>query len=546
MQLKDKIDFSTLKDKKQLIRSIVFSILKFLVVFAISFIAMYLLIFIGIFWESDFPAVMVIILSISLLLSLVSCTFELTTNLYFSDDNRVLITLPVTTNKIFVSRIIVFYIYELKKSLNFLVPLTLACVSILIYRNLTSFWMLLWVIIPLIFILMLPVLLGALLSIIVMYVRRFLQKVPVLKIILFLTVLTLVVIGVVHLINIIPIEIDLIHQWSKISVWIRNFFMLVETKLVVMRQLISTIIGEMNHMRRYVLNLHTFANFGILILVCVVLVLLVYLISRPIYFNMMAKNFEINKNITNNKPNKKHHKYLTFLNKEFVINLRTMSISVNYLMIYVIVPILILFLNKIYSNMNLDRLGKLLSYAVNILLICLPLLSSNALVATYYSREGRAGYIKKTKPVNIVYPLFTKLIFNMLFSLPTVFVTCAIFGVSAGFNFMGNLLLGFTILFIHFAHMIYSATLDIMNPQNEQYATTGDNIDNPNETKSTILAFIISAICALVAYKLLSEAVIIKDNINFGFVKMFIISLFFFIVSIVMFAKKVKAFYYEL
>ena len=68
---------------------------------------------------------MVLILTISLGLSLISCTFELTNNLYFSEDNRVLITLPVDTNKIFVSKIIVFYLYELKKSLNFLMPLTL-------------------------------------------------------------------------------------------------------------------------------------------------------------------------------------------------------------------------------------------------------------------------------------------------------------------------------------------------------------------------------------------------------------------------------------
>lgn len=51
---------------------------------------------------------MVLILTISLGLSLISCTFELTNNLYFSEDNRVLITLPVDTNKIFVSKIIVF------------------------------------------------------------------------------------------------------------------------------------------------------------------------------------------------------------------------------------------------------------------------------------------------------------------------------------------------------------------------------------------------------------------------------------------------------
>ena len=65
--------------------------------------------------------------------------------------------------------------------------------------------------------------------------------------------------------------------------------------------------------------------------------------------------------------------------------------------------------------MDTRQLGDLLIYTFNILLICLPLLASNALVATYYSREGRAGYMKKTKPIYAAYPLFTKLFFNVIF-----------------------------------------------------------------------------------------------------------------------------------
>ena len=51
--------------------------------------------------------------------------------------------------------------------------------------------------------------------------------------------------------------------------------------------------------------------------------------------------------------------------------------------------------------MDTREVGNLLIYTFNVLLICLPLLSSNALVATYYSREGRTGYMKKSKPIFI-------------------------------------------------------------------------------------------------------------------------------------------------
>ena len=95
-----------------------FTVLKLGVVTAIIYLILYLSSYIGLFYNSDFPRVVVIVLTISLVLSLISSTVELMKTLYFSDDNKVLITFPVDGNKIFVSKIIVFYLYELKKSLS--------------------------------------------------------------------------------------------------------------------------------------------------------------------------------------------------------------------------------------------------------------------------------------------------------------------------------------------------------------------------------------------------------------------------------------------
>ena len=88
--------------------------------------------------------------------------------------------------------------------------------------------------------------------------------------------------------------------------------------------------------------------------------------------------------------------------------------------------------------------------------------------------------------------------------------------------------------------------LDIMNPQNEQYATTGEEVDNPNETKSTALAFVISIAYSLFAYKLLSESNLYTNGLTQGFLKLFIISCLLFIGISVLFIKRVKAYYYDM
>ncbi len=546
MQLRDKIDLSWINDKKSRIRNIVFFVLKFAIISAFSFLILYLCTLIGLFYYSDLVSVMILVITFSLILSLIACTYELMKNLYFSEDNKVLITFPVNANKIFISKIIVFFIYEIKKSFTFMIPITFACVLSLVTRGSCSIGSLfyMWIVMP--FVISLPVLIGALLSIPVMYIYRFLKKYTFVEVSLAAIILVAVVVGVVKLINLIPENIDLINQWPTISKAIRSFLMIIEDKLTIMNQLIRTIIGEKNSSQVYLLKWISLFKLFVLLLVNALLSFIVYYASRPLFFKMMSKNFEINKINVHDKKNTKKNRYLTFINKEFLINLRTIDISVNYLLVYIIVPIMILLLNKLYAAMDTKQLGDNLIYAFNVLLICLPMLASNALVATYYSREGRAGYMKKAKPIFAAYPLLAKLFFNMLFSIPAIFATVSIFGSLKSIGATNIIIFGFAILFLHYAHMLWSAMLDIMNPQNEQYATTGMEVDNPNENKSSIFAFIIAFVYAVIAYKLLSESVLYHKGLTMGMSKLLFISLISFISILILFIKRIKAFYYDM
>ena len=127
-----------------------------------------------------------------------------------------------------------------------------------------------------------------------------------------------------------------------------------------------------------------------------------------------------------------------------------------------------------------------------------------------------------------------------------MFVTVFIFGNSVDFDIKLSLCLSIAILFLHLGHMLWSATFDIMNPQNEQYATTGTQIDNPNENKSTLFAFILSFLFAIIAFVLFNETG--ESSIASYMVpavKLLFISILFFIVIGNLFVKRIKAFYYE-
>ena len=57
----------------------------------------------------------------------------------------------------------------------------------------------------------------------------------------------------------------------------------------------------------------------------------------------------------------------------------------------------------------------------------------------------------------------------------------------------------------YLAHMLYSADQDLMNPQIELYATVGASESNKNEMRSTVTAFSIAFITAVIIFVLLLE-----------------------------------------
>ena len=125
MQLKDKLDLGFVKNKGQLIRKIVFFILRFIIVGVISFALFYVASFFKIFHNSPFlpTSLMTIVLTIIFVISTITSSNELLKSLYLAKDNALLVTYPTTLNKVFFSKIVVYYLYELYKNFTFVVPM---------------------------------------------------------------------------------------------------------------------------------------------------------------------------------------------------------------------------------------------------------------------------------------------------------------------------------------------------------------------------------------------------------------------------------------
>ena len=547
MQLKDKLDLSFIKNRKKAITKTILSIVKFAVVVAVCYIIVWLCqSILGIFYITETPNVMVFVMGLLIALSTLSCTVGLCKTLYFADDNRVLATFPVSSNVLFVSKLLVFYFYELIRSFSLLIPVLLGFGLYLYkYTYVTiSYFFIIWPI--LLFVIALPVLLGALLSVPAMYFARLFKRLPFLAAILFLAIAALIIYGIVSIIEIIPENIIMVDLMGPLSSAIREFLLSFSKTFTIITDFILVLIGEKQPDLTYRIVGKTFLKLGIIIVIEALLFALVMLIIKFFFFKTMRKSFEYaRKSVLNKRENPKHSKYFTFLLKELKTGLRDFNSVVNYVSVYVAVPLMLFLLNKIFAAIDRDFTGNYLSFAFNMLILLLPMLSANAMIAKTFSKEGRAAYIKKTKPVHIIIPLTVKFVPNLALASISMIASVTVFADFGKFTFGEGLLLYFGALFIVYAHAFISASLDLMNPQNEQYATSGEVENNKNEATSTILAFALSAVIALFSFFLFKESTYTVNSYIIAIIKIFIIGVLAFTASLYMYVIRIKAFYYE-
>ena len=538
MQLKDKLDFSFLKSTKQTIVKVILSILAFAIVAAAFFLLFFMGDMMNIFSLSiSVPTpVVVIIFTVMETLTLLSCTFGLMKALYFSKDNPVLLTLPASTNQVFISKIVVYFIYELKRTLYFIVPLLLAyCLVVGL-----PLYSILWVVLCWFLIALLNVSFASLFSILAMVLTMFLRNFGFLKIALFLGVVGIAIYALVTVINLIPANFDIRSAWGTIFWSMQDFFTWFTTTMVPFTMIIELFIGKYKGLKPTLFTNNTLIYLGMLVGLIVVLFVLAFLISRPLFFKMAAKPFEYRK-VTRefNRKNKKTNSFLSAVKAQTLLIFRTSDDLFALMGCAVAMPILILLLNRIFAAISTKALGDAMTISFNLLIILLVSLASNGKVASLYSREGSAAYLNKTRPNEYRTNLLAKITPNAVVMIISIIASSIIFANFSILNTLNNICFALTAIFAYVMHLLWCAESDVANPQYTHYATTGEHPNNPNETKSSITMFIVSFLACLVSLFLCVE------NAKVAFVKIALIFLALLIYRVWSYLSTIKYFYKE-
>ena len=537
MQLKDKMDLSFIKSTKATIFKVVFSLLKFAILTAIIYLAFTL---ISTFRLTSLSAgiptsFFAIIFSIMILLSIIVCTFGLTKTLYLSRDNQVLLTMPTGRFVVFFSKMVVFTVYEFLRNLSYILPLFFAFGLV----NAMPIYFYIWSVLACVIITLLTVTLGALFSIPMLFATFVVKKSKILEYSLIAIAVGALIFVVVSLINAIPQNLDIVGSWGTLFWDIQDLFTEFTQTFAPLYYLTIAFVGTRYGVVNQFFTPTQLLSLVVILGIIALVLALTFLIVRPLFFKMASKPFEYTRKLIETKKNKPLSPFFGGLKKELLITTRTSERFNSLFLVCLILPISILLLNKIFGAMDTRLSGTYLTLMFNVLLILLIALSSNGWVAKTFSQEGKSAYVNKTVPASFLQVLTSKIIINLVAVNISIIAAICIFANFAGLTLLQTIFAILAICSLFTGHLLWSATLDVMNPQTEEYATTGTHHGNPNETKSTIIAFVISALIAFIFLFLLNE------NVATVWTKIAFIGLAYLGWNIYMYISKVRVYYKE-
>ena len=536
MQLKEKMNFSF----KQNLKKSLFSLSFFIIGFAAITVLCYFLIFfakkMGIFdLNGAFPTnVLVCVFTIMFGLSVVFTTISLVQSLYFSRDNFVLLTLPTTSSVVFLSKLLVHYVNEMKKNFLFLIPLFIAYGI----NAKLPFYYYPWVLFLFLLVVTLPVLIGALLSIPAMFVYQAIRKVKGLQYALLGVIVAALIAAAAYAITLIPPNINLVETWGETFFRIKHFLTQFEKAAMPITWLVRLMVGR--GMTTEIFDIGTLYIFLGLLGVIAFFFTLCFYLSKPLFYSMASKPFEYKKNMNARvRKERKLSPFLAVVKKEWLMAFRDSSFISVVAQLLIVMPLAIALLNSLYNAMNTRFLGTQLTVCFNLFIVMLFMLSANIRIASAYSKDGSSAYLNKLQPSSCAKLLFAKLTVNIVVGAVGLAATVIVYSTYHALDAKNLTMFAFVAYFVFVAHLFGSAQLDIMNSQAAQYATFSNQSNNPNENKSIVLTFILSLFFA--AFWM----VLAMENNRTAWYKILVIAGLYMGMKIYFYFMKIKVYYRE-
>lgn len=409
----------------------------------------------------------------------------LTKTLYFSSDSASLLKLPVSGEKIFLSKIFFAYFYITMISSVIMLPV------LIMFGILTSQALLFFLMIPVvcIFCPLLPFILSTLFALPTMYIISFLKNKFVLML---LTYVLLVAGGFITYMNILQVLIKLLDTNASAA-------LLTSETISSVKDFAFYFYPEVL-LKNLLVNVNFIKSLAVYILGGALLLYIIILLAKKMYVKVLLNNVESeNTYMTKKVKIKQISVSAALFEREFINIFRSINYSFQYLAVILTTPLMVYFSNAIASQIGAEKLGAGILPGISLLVLIMFLSMGVSFSATSITREGDKFFHTKIIPVKYRKQIAVKVCLYLIVAIPCIFLSCFVLYF---FNFLGlieALLYSISISFIILGNICYGIEKDIKNPKfkyvgNQEYTGANRNI-----MSSVGVGLIISMIMGVVA-----------------------------------------------
>ncbi len=485
LQLSDRLNLKKYKNSTKLATSITIGLVG-LIVFTLLYCGI-LFVLCDLIMIPKNQTILTFVVFVIQILSIIACTHGLNKTLYYGKDNMILLSYPADHHEVFLSKLLVYYVYEFIKNFFFMLPLL---ISIGIMFKIFSVHYAIATILFLIFLPMFPVLIGAILTLPLVLIKRLLKKIPLIREIGVVGLLVLVFLLLIKIMDTIPVPLRIVALYNQFITNFTNFIVNVN-KYSLFYNNIGEILFSENLLINYLIV------FGVLIGLLVIVVLS----SMPLYFKLASKSQE-QANVKKHKNVNKAYSntFRTFFRKEWILTKRNIGDFINNYIFMFATPFVVFVMTSIITAIDRNELGFSLTTASIGLVTLMMASASNTSSALAITQEGSEFVLLKTAPADSTNMAWAKIFFNLTFS--TIMIVLSFVVVTIFCDRLTDLgtvwcLCGGTIL-VNASLILWSFELDIKNPSLREYASSNDATAIKNVSTSIRIGLVMSFVYAVI------------------------------------------------
>ena len=462
-------------------------------------------------------------------------------NVLFTDkENGMLLTFPCKFEEIALSKLILFFLRELKKNCFFLLPFLVAF-AFATKQGLTFY---VFVLVAYLLLSLLPIFVACVLSILFLYSKRWLQSKPALYVFSLVVFFSAAFYLAYRVLILLPDPLRFLQQYG--------------TYIGKITDVINAVAGYSIHYGSLA-DILTGAGSGLdwlmLLVTSAATIVLGVVVLIPFYFRAVSSAAE--RSTKEKRVRRRYHAdsslaesrekpsrfglYKTFLHKELIISTRDVQKLSATVTSFFVLPLVSYIMNYVLDTINTNPLGDYMVVAFNLMISASLLAAFNTDCACALSMEGLEFCVLKTAPSNTMAIAWAKITATLLSNMIAVAATAVMLYFTTEISILNLSLFIITLVFLAAGMVFWSFQLDVRRPQFLEYASKGSGVvDNPNIGKAALFGFLTATLGGVLSL------ILLYDDFTTGWIRIVSLAFAFLVARVFLFYRNLQVYFHEI